>query len=147
MIDKQMIDRWQTGSVSCLAMSDCDPIDCRPPGSSVHGISLTRILEWVAIPFSRGSSGPRHWPGFPALQMDSLLTELPGNPFFALSSVLFSGSVMSDSLQPHESQHARPPYPSPTPGVHSNSCPLSQWCYLTILSSATSFSFCLQSFT
>ena len=42
------------------------------------------------------------------------------------SSVQFSCSVMSDSLRPHESQHARPPCPSPTPGVHSNSCPLSQ---------------------
>ena len=43
---------------------------------------------------------------------------------------------MSDSLQPHEPQHARPPYPSPTPGVHPNPCPLSQWCHPTISSSA-----------
>ena len=43
-----------------------------------------------------------------------------------LSSVKFSHSVMSDSLRPHESQHARPPCPSPTPRVHSDSCPLSQ---------------------
>ena len=41
-----------------------------------------------------------------------------------------SRSVVSDSLRPHESQHARPPCPSPTPGVHSDSCPLSQWCHL-----------------
>ena len=47
-----------------------------------------------------------------------------------LSSVQFSHSVMSESLQPHESQHARPPCPSPTPGVHSNSCPSSWWCHL-----------------
>ena len=46
-----------------------------------------------------------------------------------ISSVQFSRSVMSDSLQPHELQHARPPCPSPTPGVHPNSCPLSQWCH------------------
>ena len=39
----------------------CNPIDCSPPGSSVHGISQARILEWVAIPFSRGSSWPRNW--------------------------------------------------------------------------------------
>ena len=45
------------------------------------------------------------------------------------SSVQFSGSVMSDSLQPHESQHARPPCPSPTPGVYPNPCPSSRWCH------------------
>ena len=45
------------------------------------------------------------------------------------SSVQFSRSIVSDSLQPHESQHARPPCPSPTPGVHSDSRPLSQWCH------------------
>jgi len=54
---------------------------------------------------------------------------------------------MSNSLRPHEPQHARPPCPSPTPGVHSNSCLLSQWCHLTISSSVIPFSFCLQSFT
>ena len=48
------------------------------------------------------------------------------------SSVEFSHSVMSDSLWPHELQHARPPCPSPTPGVHPNPCPLSQWCHPTI---------------
>ena len=55
-------------------------------------------------------------------------------------------SVMSDSLRPHELQHARPPCPSPTPGVYSNSCLLSQWCYPTISSSVVSFSSDLQSF-
>ena len=52
---------------------------------------------------------------------------------------------MSDSLRPHEPQHARPPCPSPTPRVYSNSCPLSQWCHPTISSSVVPFS-CLQSF-
>ena len=61
-------------------------------------------------------------------------------------SVHFSLSVMSDSLQPHGLQHARPPCPSPTPGVYSNSCPLSQWCHPTISSSVVPFPFCLQSF-
>ena len=61
------------------------------------------------------------------------------------SSVQFSHSVMSDSLQPHEPQHTRPPCPSPTPGVHSNSCPLSQWCHPTISSSVIPFSSCPQS--
>ena len=60
-------------------------------------------------------------------------------------SVQFSLSVVSHSLRPHESQHDRLPCPSPTPGVHSNSCPLSQWCYSTISSSIVPFS-CPQSF-
>ena len=58
----------------------------------------------------------------------------------------FSRSVMSTSLRPHEPQHTRPPCPSPTPGVYSNSCPLSQWCHPTISSSVVPFSSCLQSF-
>ena len=53
---------------------------------------------------------------------------------------LFSHSVVSDSLRPHESQHARPPCPSPTPGVYSNSCPSSQRCHLAISSSVVPFS-------
>ena len=61
------------------------------------------------------------------------------------SSVQFSCSVMSDSLQHHGLQHARPPCPSPTPGVHSNSCPLSWWCHPTISSSVIPFASCLQS--
>ena len=56
------------------------------------------------------------------------------------ASVQFSHSVVSDSLQPHESQHARPPCPSPTHGVHSNSRPSSQWCHPAISSSVVSFS-------
>jgi len=61
------------------------------------------------------------------------------------SSVQFSHSVVSDSLWPHESQHARPPCPSPTPGVHSNSCPSGQWCHPAISSSVIPFSSCPQS--
>ena len=66
--------------------------------------------------------------------------------FFNVSSVQFSRPVMSDSLWPHESQHARPPCPSPTPRVYPNSCPLSQWCHPTISSSVVPFSSCPQSF-
>ena len=58
----------------------------------------------------------------------------------------FSHSVMFDSLQPHGLQHSRFPCPSPTPGIHSNSCPLSRWSHLTISSSVIPFSSCLQSF-
>ena len=59
--------------------------------------------------------------------------------------VQFSRSVVSDSLRPHELQHARPLCPSPTPGVYSNSCPLSQWCHPTISSSVIPISSCPQS--
>ena len=62
-----------------------------------------------------------------------------------ISLVQFTHSVVSDSLRPHESQHARPPCPSPTPGVHSNSCPSSQWCHPAISSSVVPFSSCPQS--
>ena len=62
-----------------------------------------------------------------------------------ISSVQFSRSVVSDTLQLHGLQHATPPCPSPTPGVYSNSYPLSQWCHLAISSSVVPFS-CLQSF-
>ena len=61
-----------------------------------------------------------------------------------ISSVQFSCSVMSYSLRPHESQQTRPPCPSPTPRVYSNSCPLSRWCQPAISSSAIPFSSCLQ---
>ena len=61
-------------------------------------------------------------------------------------SVQFSCSVVSDSLWPHELQHARPPCPSPTPGVHPNPCPLNQWCHPTISPSVVPFSSCPQSF-
>ena len=59
---------------------------------------------------------------------------------------LFSCSVVSNSLWPHRLQHARIPYPSPSPGAWSNSCPSTQWCHPTISSSVISFSSCLQSF-
>ena len=79
-------------SQSCPTLRD--PIDCSPPGSSVHGIFQARVLEWGAIAFSVSSS--------------------------QFSSVQFSCSVVSNSLRSHESQHARPPCPLPTPGVYPN---------------------------
>ena len=59
---------------SCLTLFD--PMDCSPPGSSVHGISQARILEWIAISFSRGGIKPR----FPTLQVDAVASEPPGRP-------------------------------------------------------------------
>ena len=66
---------------------------------------------------------------------------LPNSKAVAVVSCL----IMPDSLRPHGLQHARLPCPSPSPGACSNSCPLSQWCHLTISSSVVTFS-CLQSF-
>ena len=69
----------------------------------------------------------------------------PTNLKIVFVAIQFSRSVVSDSLRPHESQHARPPCPSPAPGVHSNSCPLSPlswWCHS---SSVVPFSSCPQS--
>ena len=62
----------------CLTL--CDLMDCSPPGSSVHGILQARILEWVAIPFSRDLPGPGIEPESPALQADSLVSEPRGKP-------------------------------------------------------------------
>ena len=82
------------------------------------------------------------------------LTKTAGNYFcnhyinsfyIILYSVQFSHSVVSNSLWPHESQHVRPPCPSPTPGVYSNSFPSSRWCQPAISSSAVPFSSCPQS--
>ena len=150
-------------------------MDYSPPGSSVHGILQGRILEWVAVLSSSGSSQPRDWT--PALQADSLLLNHLRSPqkdyiwwkwFVAQStvqffnhhwyliieklhrkfrvSVQFSHSVVSDSLWPHGLQHARLPCPSPTSGASSNSCPSSWWRHPTISSSVIPFSFCFQSF-
>ena len=86
------------------------------------------------------------------LQTDSSPSEPPGKLrtdyvfcVFQSSSVQFSRSVVSDSLRPHESQHPRPPCPSATPRIHSDSRPSSQWCHPAISSSVVPFSSCPQS--
>ena len=66
--------------------------------------------------------------------------------FFQFSSVQFSCSVVSNSLQTYEPQHTRPPCPSPIPGIHPNTCPLCRWRHPTISSSVIPFSCCPQSF-
>ena len=63
-----------------LCLTLCDPMDCSPPGSSVHGIFQERILEWVAMPSSRGSSQPRDRAQVSALWVDALPSEPPGKP-------------------------------------------------------------------
>ena len=132
------------GSVAKSCPTLFDHMDCSLPGSSAHGISQARILEWVAISFSRGSS----WPREPASPVKN-----PGRILYnwatweaQRASAQFSSSVVSNSLWPHGLQHTRLPCSSATPGAYSNSCPSSQWCLPTISSSVVPFSSCLQSF-
>ena len=105
-------------SLGRFRLSCSDRRDYSPPGSAVHGILQVRILEWVAISFSRGSSPPRDRTCISCIGkwMDSLPLHHLGSP---LSPVQFSCSVVSDSLRPHGLQHSRLPCPSPTPGVCS----------------------------
>ena len=124
-------------------------MDCSPSVSSAHEIFQTSILEWVAIFFSRRSSQTRSNPRILHLlqwQVDSLSLDAPEKlTSYQFSSIQFSRSVVSNSLRPHEPQNARPPCPSPIPGLHPNSCVLSQWCYPAISSSVIPFSSCPQS--
>ena len=104
-------------SVICSVMSDSlRTMDHSPPGSSVHGIPQARILEWIVIHFSRGSSQLGIKPKSPALQADSLPSKLQGS------------------------------CPSLSPFICPNSCPLSQWCHPTISSPVTHFCACSLSF-
>ena len=109
----------------------------------------------ICLPWSDGTSGSTKsmilvfWmlsykPAFSLSSFPSSRRSLAPLHFLPFSLGQFNHSVMSDSLRPHESQHARPPCPSQTPKVYSNSCPSSQWCDPTISSSVIPFSFCLQ---
>ena len=89
-----------------------------------QGDTTTHVLEWQKPPPAQPSAGKGGEQQFSAV----------------------SHSVVTDSLRPHGLQHARPPCPSPAPGVYSNSCPLTRWCHPTISSSVIPFSSHLQSF-
>ena len=94
MKEKLLVAQWW--------LTHCDPMDYSPPGSSVQRILQARLLEWVSIPSSRGSSQPGIKPESPKLQADCLPSELPGKPFYReWSELKWSRSVMSVSLQPH----------------------------------------------
>ena len=110
---------------SCQTL--CNPMDCSTPDFPV----LHHLHLFVQIPLSQ-------WCNLTISSSAGLflfcLQSFPASGSFPMSglfaSVQFSRSVLSDSWQPHEPQHARPPCPSPTPG-HPNSCPLSWWCHPT----------------
>ena len=76
----------------CLTL--CNPMSCNMPGSCVHGISQARILEWVAVSFSRGSSRPWVKPGSPELQADSLPSEPPGICIINRYVISFNYSIL-----------------------------------------------------
>ena len=144
-----------------LCSTLCHPIHGSPPGSPVPGILQARTLDWVAISFSNGwkwkvkvklfsrallfatpwTAAHQAPPsmGFSRQEYWSRVP-LPSPNYVFISSVQFSLSVVSDSLRSHELQQARPPCPSPTPRVHSNSCPLSWWYHPAISSSVIPFS-------
>ena len=124
--------KWVKVTQSCPTL--CNPMDCSLPVSSLHGILQARIREWVAIPFSRGSSQPRDWTRSPALQglwhYRQILYSLshqrsPKKGWWWYMNIwlflllLFNSKVMSESLQPHGLQHARLPCPSLSPRVCS----------------------------
>ena len=103
-----------------------------------------QVLEkslWLFCSISESSSGS-HLGMFGVQFRDQVEFCWLGYP--SLNSVQFSHSVVSNSLRPHETQHTRPPCPSPTPGAYPNSCPLSCWCHPAISSSVVPFSSCPQ---
>ena len=125
---------------SCPALRD--PMDHSPPDSSIHGIFQARVLECGAIVFSRPNPSEAenlipdnsNWTKGQNVTSSSL-EPIPehicgkqglGKHPAGVASVQFSCLVVSNSLRPHELQHARPPCPSPTPRVHSNSRPSRQ---------------------
>ena len=114
----------------CLNMFVCSLLRFTP--SVLWFSELHNQLSWISS-FQRADYGNSH------------LHNPVSHFLIIVSSVQFSRSVVSDSLRPHESQHTRLPCPSPTPGVYSNSCPLSWWCHPAISSSVVPFSSCPQS--
>ena len=124
---------WENYNTVCVCLCVCsvtqlcptlwNPMDCNPSGSSVHGILQARILEWVAMPSSRGSSWPRVWTHISCI----------GRGFLYHCAIL-SCSVMSDSLWPHGLYPARllcwlpcpPPGDLPNPGIEPR-CLISIW--------------------
>ena len=111
-----------------------------PHGTAVFWLALK--VQFSSVQFSCSVIEPKE---LLSPTLCDPTTTAPQASLGSVQSVQFSHSVVSHSLQPHELQHIRPPCPSPTPGVYSNSCPSSQWCYPAISSSVVPFSSCPQS--
>ena len=137
---------------ACSVIQLCQTIcntNCSPPSSSILGILQARILSGLPCLLPGDLLNPGIQPTSsesPVLQANSLpwATE-EAHSFISVQFSQFNRSVVSDPLRPHESQHSRPPCPSQTPGVYSDSCPSSQWCHPAISSSVVPFSSCPQS--
>ena len=100
----------------------CDPMNCSPLSSSVHWISQARILEWVAVSFSRGSSWPRDWTSVSCIAGRFFTAEWPGKHPLAHSCCCCccqAASVVSESVWPHRRQHIRLPRPWDSPGKNT----------------------------
>ena len=122
---------------SCLTL--CDPRTVAYQAPLSMGFSRQEYWSGLPCPPPRDLPDPRIKPASlmsPALAVRFFTTSTTWETRIKqFSSVQFSCSVVSGSFQPHEPQHARPPCPSPTPGVHPNPCPSSRWCHPTISSS------------
>ena len=127
----------QLGPTLCESM-DSSPLNSAGQNNGVGSLSLL----WDIFP-TQGLN-----PDLPLCRRILYQLSQKGSPRILewVSSVQFSRSIVSSSLRPNGLQHVRPPCPSPTPVVDSNSCPLSQWCHSTISSSVVPFSSHLQSF-
>ena len=129
---------WCLGCLFLEKVKGFNLKDCFSEGKKENGLDndLTNLIQWVWARKDNVSQKDRNHKN-----QERYFREFP----WIFSSVQFSHSVMSDSLRPHKLQHTRPPYPSPTPGVHTNPCPLSRWCHPTISYSVVPFSSCPQS--
>ena len=112
------------------------------PHQAPFSMEFSRLDIWSGLPFPPPGDLPDQ-----GIKPASLMSPALASRFFTTNatSIQFSRSVVSDSLRPHESQHARPPCPSPSPGVHSDSRPLSPSCHPAISNSVVLFSSCPQS--
>ena len=129
-IDPLYLTLWRVDMPPCmLAAQSCptlsDSMGYSPPGSFVHEISQARILEWVVIPFSRGSSQSRDLTWVSCIKGRFFTIESPGKPLHYVAVVVQSLSHVQPFVSPWL-QHSRPACPSPTPRTCSNSCPLSR---------------------
>ena len=135
---------WASASLACTQSSDSSFIrGWQCTATSEGHVGGVNDLEEVGMcgTCARSSMGP-----FPSLHLWACSHQTSWKAGVQFSSVQVSRSVMSDSLRPHEPQHARPPCPSPAPRVHPNPCPSSRWCHPTISSSVVPFSSCPHSF-
>ena len=135
LLSRPTVTPWTAAHQTCLSNTNCWSL---PKPMSIESVMPSNLL---VIPFS---SCPQSFPEAGSFQMSQLFA-LGGQSIGVSASVQFSSvqfrhSVISDSLRPHELQHARPPCPSPTPRVRSNSCPSSWWCHPAISSCVIPFS-------